>query len=187
VFILARSSSQSSLQQGSDDTIQLKKLGKELILPRPFSPETESLSRGLKVKDIRHEEEGGEEEGIEEIIIIVGDERIDDEDDEEEDDVDEGEEEIREMRERRVKMIRQIDDNDPSLSEIWIGTDEDEYEVMPSDRNWKGFGEIMGRNTHINEVTFSLNTQHFAYGDKSGSQLLSRACHESLMHSEASF
>ena len=28
------------------NTIQLKKLGKELILPRPFSPETESLSRG---------------------------------------------------------------------------------------------------------------------------------------------
>jgi hypothetical protein len=28
------------------NTIQLKKLGKELILPRPFSPEAESLSRG---------------------------------------------------------------------------------------------------------------------------------------------
>jgi hypothetical protein len=40
------------------------------------------------------------------------------------------------MREHRVKMIRHIDDNDPSLSEIWIGTDEDEYEhTMPNDRN----------------------------------------------------
>ena len=40
------------------------------------------------------------------------------------------------MREHRVKMIRHIDDNDPSLSEIWIGTDEDEYEhTMPNDRH----------------------------------------------------
>jgi len=52
---------------------------------------------------------------------------------------------------------RQVDDNDPSLSEIWIGNEEGN-EIMPNDGDWKGFGASMGRNTHINELSFSLDT-----------------------------
>jgi hypothetical protein len=106
---------------------------------------------------IRHEDGGGEEIN-EEIIIVEDDEGIiDGEDDEDEDDGDD-EEEMMERRENREEVIRQVNDNDPSLSDIWIGTEDDDGIVYPNDGDWKGFGESLGRNTHINEVAFSLNT-----------------------------
>jgi hypothetical protein len=95
------------------------------------------------------DEEGGEEINEE---IIIGDERIDDGDDEE----DENEIREREDREQREKVIRLVANNDPSLSNIWIGHDDDE--IFPNDGDWKGFGESMGRNTHINELTLGLDT-----------------------------
>jgi len=97
----------------------------------------------------RHQTTQGGREGIINEEIIIGDERIDDGDD-----VNVDEEEIREYRE---KVRRQVVDNDPSLSEIWIGNEE-VNEIIPNDGDWKGFGASMGRNTHINELSFSLDT-----------------------------
>jgi hypothetical protein len=65
---------------------------------------------------------------------------------------------MRERRENREEVLRQVGDNDPSLNDIWIGTEDDDGIVYPNDGDWKGFGESLGRNTHINEVAFSLNT-----------------------------
>jgi hypothetical protein len=101
---------------------------------------------------VRHEEGGGEE--INEEIIVEDDEGIiDGEDDEDEDDWDD-EEEMRERRENREEVIRQVHDNDPSLNDIWIGTEDDDGIVYPNDENWKGFGESLGRNTHIETIEF---------------------------------
>jgi hypothetical protein len=109
---------------------------------------------------IRHEEERGEEIN-EEIIVEHNEGIIDGEDDEDEGDGDDEEEmrERRERRENREEVIREVANNDPSCSTLWIGTDEDEFDaIMPNDGDWKGFGESLGRNTHINELAFSLNT-----------------------------
>ena len=105
---------------------------------------------------IGHEEGGGEEVNEE---MIVGDGRIDDDDEDEDEDDEDDEEEMRERRELRDEVIRQVDGNDPSLCNIWIGTEEYDYaQVYPKDGDWKGFGASLGRNTHIKEITFSLIT-----------------------------
>jgi hypothetical protein len=63
------------------------------------------------------------------------------------------EEEMRARRENRGEVIRQINDNDPSLHDILIGDEDDDLIVYPNDGDWEGFGASLGRNTHIKEVS----------------------------------
>ena len=95
---------------------------------------------------------------------VDGDDRLDhhDDDDEEENEDEDDEDEIMAW-EYRDEVRRQIDDNDPSLSDIWIGEDED-FEVYPNDGDWEGFGASLGRNTNIKEVIVKLNTTQMERG-----------------------
>jgi hypothetical protein len=67
------------------------------------------------------------------------------------------EDEDDEIREYRDEVIRQIDDDDPSLSEICISSEADDLHVMPNDGEWKEFGASLGRNTNITDVTIQIN------------------------------
>ena len=86
---------------------------------------------------------------------VDGDDRLDHHDDYDEEE-NEDEDEIM-AREYRDEVRRQIDDNDPSLSDIWIG-DNGDSSYMPDDGDWKQFGASLGKNTHIKLVSIHLNT-----------------------------
>lgn len=74
-----------------------------------------------------------------------------DEDDEASDEDDESS--IEERLYRFEKMVRQVEENDPSLLSIDIGFDEGTlfYNV-----DWERFGAIIERNTHMKEITVEL-------------------------------
>jgi hypothetical protein len=87
-----------------------------------------------------------------------GVDRLDD-DDEEEEDENEDEDDADEIEHLRVfdreRVRRQIDDNDPSLHDVFIGDYSGGY--MAHDGDWKAFGASLGRNTHIKFVSIHLN------------------------------
>jgi hypothetical protein len=85
----------------------------------------------------------------------------DDEDDQ--DDEEEMRERIEHLREYRDEVIRQINDNDPSLHDILIGEEDDDLIVYPNDGDWEGFGASLGRSTHIKEVSMYLNTTSMGF------------------------
>lgn len=56
----------------------------------------------------------------------------------------------------REESRRQVEQNDPSLLSIDVGSDE--YDYMPRNGNWEASGASFGRNTHIKEILISLNS-----------------------------
>ena len=78
----------------------------------------------------------------------------------------------------REESRRQVEQNDPSLLSIDVGSDE--YDYMPRNGNWEASGASFGRNTHIKEILISLNSTQM------GVHFFSRTCLESF-NREAGF
>ena len=61
---------------------------------------------------------------------------------------------------RRQELRLLVDRNEPRRTRIVIGGkfDEDAMdENTPDDEDWEGFGECIGKNTHLKEITIDLN------------------------------
>ena len=61
---------------------------------------------------------------------------------------------------RRQELRLLVDRNEPRRTRIVIGGkfDEDTMdENTPDDEDWEGFGECIGKNTHLKEITIDLN------------------------------
>ena len=81
---------------------------------------------------------------------------------------------------RLKETRRQIESNDPDLTNLTINTYSDKYNYLPHDGDWERDGNAIGGNVHINELCFAFNLGTVVARDKFESFCRGLANNESI-------